>query len=394
MNLISRHPRKFLSAFTTLLLLYFLLQFHHFIIVYVNSSFLGQFVSPEWVSLMYTISSLFVIGVLIVIPRLISYVGAFPLFILSIPALQLVVFFLGFSTTIWAAATFFVMQAVLLFIIRYLLDLYLESLSKDETKTGNTRSLFLTAGNIGVFLGPLAASLVIIGSEFSPVYALAALLLTPLFIVALGPLRNIKPNPPKEHNFLEALKKLSRCRPNIRRVMAVSFIFYLFGAMIVIYAPLYLFEVGMLSWQAIGSLTAIAMLPYLILEIPLGFIADKFTGEKEFMIAGLVIMGVATALLSFTPLSLFLLWSLWFFVIRIGGAMVDIATESYFFKQVNEEDASLISAFRIMWPLGAVIGPLIALAVLPLVGLKYLFAVFGAIFLLGIPFAARIIDTR
>lgn len=394
MNHVARHPRQFLSAFTTLLFLYFLVQFHHFSITYVNSSFLGQFISAEAVSAVYVVASVIVVGVLFAAPRLVARIGVLPLFIITVPLLQLSVFFLGFSKDALSAMTFFTVQAVLVFLLRYLLDLYLESISKDESETGNTRSLFITAGNIGVFLGPLVASVIVIGSLFFPLYAAAALLLTPVFFIALGPLRAIVPHRPKSTDTWKSVCNVLDCKPNLRRVMVVHFLMQLFSAMVVIYAPLYLFENGGLSWQVIGTLTALALLPYLFLEIPLGFLADRFIGEKEIMLAGLLIMAGTMVLLSFTPLSLFVLWGVWFFVVRIGAAMVEISTESYFFKQVNEEDASLISTFRILWPFAGVVAPLIALAALPFVGLQYLFAIFGAIFLLGVPFALRLVDTR
>lgn len=394
MNHVARHPRKFLSAFTTLLFLQFLVQFHHYSITYVNSSFLGQFLSPEAVSLVYVVASLIVVASLFAAPRIVAWAGVLPLFIIAVPVLQLSVFFLGFSQNAFSAMTFFTLQGVLIFFLRYLLDLYVESISKDESQTGNTRSLFITAGNIGIFLGPLVASVIVIGSLFSPLYAAAAILLTPVFFIALGPLRAIIPHPPRSTNTWESVKNVFKCKPNLRRVMVVHFLMQLFSAMVVIYAPLYLFENGNLSWQAIGTLTALALLPYLFLEIPLGFLADRFIGEKEIMLAGLLIMAGTMVLLSFTPLSLFLLWGVWFVAVRIGAAMVEISTESYFFKQVNEEDASLISTFRILLPFAGVVAPLIALAALPFVGLQYLFAIFGSIFLLGIPFALRLVDTR
>jgi len=91
---------------------------------------------------------------------------------------------------------------------------------------------------------------------------------------------------------------------------------------------------------------------------------------------------------------LFVVWSIAFIATRIGAAMVEIGTESYFFKQVTEADVEIISAFRALLPFGGVIAPLVALAVLPFIPLQYLFAVFGALFLTVIPIALRIIDTR
>jgi len=394
MNNVAKRPRRFLSAFTTLLFVYFLVSAHHFSIVYVNSSFLGTFFTPETVSALFAIAGLLSVIALAAAPFFASRVGVWLMFALAVPTLQLSVFFLGFAKTALEAALFFTMQAIIIFILRYLLDLYLESLAEDESKTGNTRGLYNTAGNIGVFLGPLIASVVVVGTFFAPLYALSALLLTPVFFIALGPLRRIAPRLPAAIRLSETVRSVFICHPDVRRIMFINFLTHIFNAAIVIYAPLYLFEVGMLSWQTIGTLTALALLPYLFIEIPLGFLADRFIGEKELTIAGLIILGVAMAMLTVTPLSLFFVWSLWFVAIRIGGATLEIATESYFFKQVTEQDAPLIGMFKVLWPLGGIAAPMIALVVLPFIPLSSIFAVFGAVFLTGIPFAFALNDTR
>ena len=373
---------------------YFLISVHYFSTVYVNSSFLGTFFTPEMVSALYASGAALAVIALVGAPYLAARGGVWLMFILAIPALQLSVFFLGFAKSAASAAVFFTIQGVLIFLLRYLLDLYLESLAEDESETGNTRALYNTAGNVGVFLGPLIASVVVVGTFFAPLYAFSVLLLAPVFFIALGPLRHIAPRIPKSGRFLETAASLFRCKPDVRRIMFINFLTHIFNAAIVIYAPLYLFEVGMLSWQAIGTLTAPALLPYLLLEIPLGFLADRFIGEKEITIVGLTIMGIAMTMLTVTPLSLFFVWSVWFVAIRIGGAMLEIATESYFFKHVTEQDAPLIGMFKILWPLGGIAAPVIALVALPFIPFSYIFAVFGVIFIFSIPFALRIRDTR
>jgi len=394
MNDIAKHPRKFFSTFVTLLFVNTFVMFHFASVTYIHSSFLGRFFSPEHVSVLYAVSSMVVIGALFAMPYLARTAGIWRLFIIAVPLLQGAMFFLGFSKNAWIAATFFIIQASLFFALRYLLDLYVESLARDESRTGNMRGLFITAGNIGIFLGPIAAALIVIGSDFKPIYVFSVLMLIPVLFVALTTFRNVTPHVTHAGNVLIYLRDIVRHRPRIRSVMVVHLMMQAFSAAIVIYAPLYLFQFGGLSWQAIGSVTALALLPYMLLEVPLGFLADWVWGEKEIMITGLIILGCAMALLSFIPLSLFVVWSIAFIATRIGAAMVEIGTESYFFKQVTEADVEIISAFRALLPFGGVIAPLVALAVLPFIPLQYLFAVFGALFLTVIPIALRIIDTR
>ena len=161
----------------------------------------------------------------------------------------------------------------------------------------------------------------------------------------------------------------------------------------VIYAPLFLLQSGY-SWQVIGSVFIFALLPYLILDIPVGILADRYFGEVEMMAIGFVILAVALASLSFVPVSLIVFWAIAFFFTRVGAALVEVTTESYFFKQVNESDAALVSLFRMLRPFGLLGGSLLGLLFLPLLGFQYLFAAFGVIILFGIPLALRIRDSR
>ncbi len=79
---------------------------------------------------------------------------------------------------------------------------------------------------------------------------------------------------------------------------------------------------------------------------------------------------------------------------RVGGAMAEITTETYFFKHVDGNDLNSIGLFRMLRPLGALIGPLIGSLALVFVSLQSAFIVLGGLCLLGIPLAFFIKDTR
>ena len=293
---------RFLGVFTTLLFLNFFVSVHYATTLYVNSSFLGQFFSPQGVSILYIVSSLFVMLMLANAAHIVEKIGVWRPYIVTAVLLQLTVLTLGFLKDPTLVIIFFIAQGILVFILSYFLDLYLESLQRSEGNTGNVRSMYITAGNIGIFLGPLIISVVLIGTHFAPVYIFAAVALIPVILIALFPLRGITPHAPTHTSFVEAFNDLRCCRENVRGVMVVHLVMQLFNSVITIYGPLYLFEVGGMSWQAIGSLTALALVPYLFLEIPLGFIAARVLGEKELMIIGLSILGVSLILLTVTPL--------------------------------------------------------------------------------------------
>lgn len=383
-----------LYAFSTLIAVNFIFNVHHAGVAYVNSSFLGQFFSPEWVSVIYVIQSLVVLCALLAAPYLIGIFGPRGLLILLIPVAQIAVLFLGLSQDPVSAVFFFILQGIAIWILFYLLDLYVEGATKKEEQTGGIRASFLTAGNIAIFFGPIMIALFVIGDYYAPLYAVSAALLIPAFALALTSFSKLESAAPKKNAFIAALKTLRCCRPGVGYAIAAQFLLRVFYSWIVVYIPLYLIYEAALSWQAVGTLTALALFAFILLEVPLGILADRYFGEKEIMIIGFAILGISTALLSLIPIAALVLWGIAFFFTRVGAAMVEITTEAHFFKKVNETDSALISVFRVMNPLGFVVGPLVAVILLPFTGLQFIFGFFGAILLIGIPIALRIVDTK
>ena len=136
------------------------------------------------------------------------------------------------------------------------------------------------------------------------------------------------------------------------------------------------------------------LVPFLLLEAPLGRIADKYLGEQEFLVAGFIIMAIATALLSFVTVKSFALFAFLLFMTRVGAAMVEIMTDTYFFKKVDGKDAQVVGLLRTQRHFAGFAAPLFAGAMLILVPIQYLFIILGAVMLLGIPASLALKDTR
>lgn len=383
-----------LYGFTTLVIINFLLAMAWSTSSYVNSSFLSRFFNPETVSIIFSLSAAVAIFALIVIPPLIHMVGIRILAISIIPILMLAIILFGFSQNWFHAGLFFIIQVVGLYLFSYISDLYIEKVTVNESKTGNTRSIFLTSGNAAIFVSPLLIGLFVINDFYLPLYIFAAVILIPIFFFAITALKYITPKNPPRGLFIESIKELLCCRQSILYVIGASLLLNMFYAWVIIYAPLALIQIGGYSWQTIGFITAVALLPYIFLEIPLGWLADNYIGETEIMAVGFAILALSLIGIAFIPLSNLLLWSIPFFFARVGGAMVEIGSETYFFKQVNETNTTLVSIFRVMRPAGLLLAPLVALMFLPVTNLQIVFAVFASIMLIGVPLSLKIWDTK
>jgi uncharacterized membrane protein len=78
----------------------------------------------------------------------------------------------------------------------------------------------------------------------------------------------------------------------------------------------------------------------------------------------------------------------------VGASLVEVTTESYFFKQVDGEDAALMSLFRILRPLAQIIGALLGSLILTLVSFNLFFVVCGFILTIGIFIPRYLVDTK
>jgi MFS family permease len=136
------------------------------------------------------------------------------------------------------------------------------------------------------------------------------------------------------------------------------------------------------------------LLPFPLIQYPLGKLADKRYGEKEIMSIGFLILGISTIAMAFISSPNIAIWAIALFVSRIGAAATEIMMETYFFKTVSPRDSAVLGVFRITRPLSYFIAPLITI-----IGLMYtndadLFIILGVICLLALIPTMTIKDTN
>jgi MFS family permease len=162
----------------------------------------------------------------------------------------------------------------------------------------------------------------------------------------------------------------------------------------VIYTPIYLSEHLGFDWKQIGLIFTIMLIPFVLLDFPLGRLSDKI-GEKKFLIFGFVTSILFTFIIPLIKETEVLIWASILFGTRVGAATIEIMSESYFFKKVGERNADEIAFFRNTYPLSFVIAPLIAIPVLLFVpSFKYIFFVLVSILLLGLLISLRLKDIK
>lgn len=272
------------------------------------------------------------------------------------------------------------------------LDNFLESTSKNN-EIGQARGIFLTVMNMIGVISPIIVGSILAEGDFKTIYTLSALTLLPLIYIVVRYFKKIEDNNFHHAHITNGVRAFLNDK-NIRNIYISNLLLQIFYTWVVIYIPLYLHEQIGFNWQQLGLMISIALLPFVLLEIPIGKIADKKMGEKELLIAGITITSLSLLAMSSTIRTDFATWTIILLISRIGASLMEITTESYFFKHINSSNQNLIGAFRTAGPLGLIIGPIIGSFLLIFIDYRYIFAVFGVLMLLGIKFALSIKDTR
>ena len=113
----------------------------------------------------------------------------------------------------------------------------------------------------------------------------------------------------------------------------------------IIYSPLYLATIGINLTVYLTVIIPFALIPLVVLPYELGYLADKKYGEKELLIAGLLILAVTTFLVVIVRSPNVAVWIVILLSSRIGAACVETMAFAYYFKKVGPEDASLTALF-------------------------------------------------
>jgi MFS family permease len=365
---------------------------------YINSSFFASFVGEERVGLIYTLADVFTVVLALYAHKLVEHLGIREMLTRvlagSLAALIGLLVFAGFSVSIF----FLAVNLVLAFLLAASLDLYLEHLSENKN-TGKIRGWFLTLINLAWLFSPLLASQLNARYGFGAVYAVSALALLPLAYIAFWRLENVPRRSYRHISLSRTIRDLWRAKvgepmADLRRIITIDFLLQFFYATMVVYLPILLHQHLGFSWSQIGVILTIMLVPFVILDLILGRVADDWLGEKELLIAALAIAGVSTLAIPLFGAASLWAWAGLLFATRVGAATVEMMKESYLFKKVNSDDVSAIFLSRSMYPLSYIVAPLAGTLILTFAPIQAIFAIMGVLVLGGIPLAMKLKDTR
>ncbi len=360
---------------------------------YINSSFLEQSIGPKNVGILFSVSSLLAVLSLETLPFLLTRFGNRKIttwaFIVSIIGFILILLFPHIPILIWSA---FLLILPTNYIITYCFDIFSEHYQKKEG-AGKVRGSYLSISNLAWLCAPFLAGVLIGSYGFFVLFGLITLVRLVGLMYELRSFKDYSDSPYlKESPFLSI--KHVFANKNVALISIANFSLQLFYTWMVIFTPLYLQSVFGFSYAILGIIFTIMLVPFVILQYPLGTIADKFLGEKELLTFGFLIMAGATFVFGRLDTSSIIVISLVLFATRIGAATVEVMSESYFFSKIKESNIGSLSFFRLLPALAYIVGPITGSFIVQSVGYRGLFTVLSVILITVMFFSQEIKDTK
>jgi MFS family permease len=339
--------------------------------------YLSSFMGAAYAGLVIASGALVALIFFPFLPRLVARYGAQQLALIFAVAEMIALLALATAPGAVAAALLVTVSISLQPFLYYELDLLLEATMAGEGATGRIRALFLTAWNVGGLAAPLLmGALLADGGAYSRVFLAAGAMMVP-FIVLFAARRLPRGETPRLSQMRDTLVCIMHDR-DFAAVIFGHFLLYLFFIWAPFYVPAYLhIELG-IPWSQLGWMFSIMLVPYVVLQYPTGWLADRLLGDKELMLIGFLIAGGALAAVGFfstaTPLALILSVLV---TSRVGTALIESTTEGHFFRRVTEKDINSVSIFRGIWPLANLIAPVVGSVILIFGSYQLLFALTG-----------------
>lgn len=350
---------------TALYLCVFFLGLHHVFVFFTNASIMKDILNFSTANILsfYGISSIFGICMYLTLSRSSrqqTHTKGRIYTAVYLEMLCLAIMYLATATTVFDSSlsiyiyvTTFVVHHVITPYILFNLDKLFEDYTHIQDR-GKGRGIYLTVWNIPFVVVPLMLSS--LNTQTLPItYAVAFVLLFPFLLFMYSYIQN-----PIDERDAEPVAPLIPLFQKIKNFWADkldrrSFItqssLHLYYGTTGILLPIYLRHYFHFEWTHIGMLLAVITAPFVLVQIPFGKLEDRLHNDKQIFFWGIFIAFCFTVTALLVPPTLetntsFLLLTTFLFLSRIGCSMIEISSESMFYKHVTERDEFALLAFR------------------------------------------------
>jgi len=368
----------------------FLLGFFDAFFIYVLSTYFSLVSGSENVGIFYLIGFAGVLVCLFFLQRWIRYMGKSRVLYLSLGVSILSCAILTALPPSWISILIVFTLIIATNLTWVALDILLEGYSQDKA-SGRIRGLYLTIMNLGLLTAPFLSLRTFDHFNYEGIFFILIIGYSFVFIVSLLGFRDDNRVAPQTLKIGSTFLKMLR-EKNLLRIYHISFAMEFFYALMIVYMPLYL-RTLQFSWNEIGIIFTIMLIPFVIFQYPLGIVADKYLGEKELLIVSIVIALVATIALPFLSSSNMWVWAFFLFMSRVGIAGIEILRDAYFYKQIDGNDMDVIAFFRTARPVANIIGALLSTFALLFLPMYSVFIIIAVVLLLALLDSFLLVDS-
>lgn len=358
----------------------FFLGFADAFLVYIISAYFSQMTGSDNVGIFYLIAYSGGLISLFYLQPLIRAIGKTHSLYLFLGIIILTSASLARMEVSWLAiglVFIFIMASNMTWVV---VDILLESLTPDK-HTGKIRGSYLTIMNAGLLVSPFLSTWVLDRFHYRGIFTILIVMYLIILVFAGLFVRRITTTVFTPDN------KISK--KDFKRIYLVSFSMEFFYAMMIVYTPLYLRSLDF-SWNDIGIIFAIMLTPFVLLQYPIGKLADKIKNEKSLLFIALFILGTSTIYMYFIDSRSLFIWGTVLFITRIGVACIEVLRDSYFFRRIDGDDIELISKFRTARPVANISGALISAAILIFLPIKFIFLLVGMVAFAAVYYVSKL----
>ncbi len=360
----------------TLFLASILFSFHAALLAFVHSSMLGALVHPEKIGVYFTVSSGISLLILIGLPKFEKVWGPYKILIGILVLSTVLLASIAYTKNI-AAAMFFVVYFSLNTVVWYNFNLLIEHFA-DSKSMGRLRGLYLTATNLAWVGAPsISGALITYGGIKAPyIFALVPVVLSIILLLKNKKTLSNRERIHRSHSTLEALRSL-RKKIMLRKILILTWILQIFFSISALFMAPYLLHIG-LNWEHIGLVFSVMLIPFVLFQFPVGKYLDKSHNEKGMLVFGFALMALAIVYVLAPLYTSWVYFAVVLFISRIGASIVEVTTDSYFFRHIDENDVGLAGLYQSTIPLAYLVGPFFGGLLLVFGGFHLLFSVLTA----------------
>ncbi len=362
---------------------------------YAQSSYLNLFLPLNYIGLFLSLVTVITITTSFVYPRLIARHPMSRLIFITYLGSIIASLILSSRGPIWLILIAFIVRYLSFTFLMINLDIFLENISTNR-RTGIIRTQYLTTLNMAWLISPLLMGHIVgANNDYPQIYYIGGLVLLAALIFFIFT-RHQLPHPRihyQKQNIKKGIRKLMGHNDR-RRIFLSSLVLQFFYALMSLYIPIYLHQYIGLSWPTLSIIFTIMLIPFVILELPAGALADRILGEKEMLMVGNIIMIISVIGIFLTSSTSPFVWGVLLFCSRVGAALAESMQESYFYKKIDSHDTAVINLYRQNRPLGWLLASLTAFVVLSFCSLPAIFIVLVLGLILGLIPILGIRDTR